>query len=264
MQRRGWLKAQLRALLAIAREEQFDSLEEEVETLFGVEPRPIEESDLRAAHAALDEALPGGGPLAERYQRWLAETLIPGDQVPRVLRAVADLMQARTRELVGLPDGEALEIEVVTNERWVAFSSYLGGLRSKFLYNADLPLPAADAPFLAAHESYPGHHTEDCWKDIELIRKRGCAEFKVSLAVGIQPVIAEGIAQVGPELVVDQESHDLVAELAPAYDPEVGFRVAAGRRALGQISANLVLLQAGGAASRGVDRVRARVVAPPA
>ena len=103
--RQGWLAAQLRALLAIAREEQFDSFEEEVMACFGVEPRPIPEPELRAAHAALGEALPGGGPLAERYQRWLAETLIPGDQVPRVLRAVADLMQARTRELVGLPEG---------------------------------------------------------------------------------------------------------------------------------------------------------------
>jgi len=244
--RQGWLAAQLRALLAIAREEQFDSFEEEVMACFGVEPRPIPEPELRAAHAALGEALPGGGPLAERYQRWLAETLIPGDQVPRVLRAVADLMQARTRELVSLPDGEALEIEVVTNERWVAFSSYLGGLRSKFLYNADLPLPAADVPFLAAHESYPGHHTEDSWKDVTLIR-RGRPEFKVSLAVGIQPVIAEGIAQLATELVVDRESHDLVAGLAPAYDPEVGFRVAAGWRVLADISANLVLLQARGA-----------------
>ena len=84
--RRGWLAAQLRALLAIAREEKFDSFEKEVETCFGIEPRPIPEPELRAAHAALDEALPGGGPLTERYQSWLAETLIPGDQVPGVLR----------------------------------------------------------------------------------------------------------------------------------------------------------------------------------
>ena len=60
-------------------------------------------------------------------------------------------------------------------------------------------------------------------------------------------MIAEGIAQLGTELVVDQESHDLVAELAPAYDSEVGFRVAAGRRVLADISANLVLLRARGA-----------------
>ena len=131
-----------------------------------------------------------------------------------------------------------------------------GQLRSKFLYNADLPLPAAEVPFLAAHESYPGHHTEDSWKDVTLIQ-RGRLEFKVSLAVGIQPMIAEGIAQLGTELVVDRESHDLVAELTPVYDPEVGFRVAAGRRVLADISANLVLLQARGAGAMSSTSTRA-------
>ena len=244
--RSRWLGAQLRALLAIAREEQL-SFEEEVEVCFGIEPRPIAEEELRAAHEALDEALPGGASLAERYEDWLGGNMVAGDEVVDVLRAVTDALRGRTRELVGLPEGEEIEIEVVTNERWVAFSRYLGNRRSRFSYNADLPLPAVDVPHLAAHEAYPGHHTEDSWKDVVLVREQGRVEFTLMLAVGIQPLIAEGIAELGAELLADRETHDLVAELVPQYDAETGSRVASARRTLAGVSANLTLRRAGGA-----------------
>jgi hypothetical protein len=245
-QRRRWLEAQVRALLLIGREEQLP-FEEEVEACFGVAPRPIEEADLRAAHVALDDALSGGGPLAERYHGWLRESEISGDRLTAALEATADYMRSRTRELVGLPDGEEVEIEIVTGVRWVGFSQYLGNRRSRFSYNADLPLPAVDVPHLVAHESYPGHHTEDTWKDVVLVGEQARVEFTLMLAVGVQPVIAEGIAQLGAELVADAEAHELVANLVPGYDAEVGLRVARARRALADYSTNLTVLHARGA-----------------
>jgi hypothetical protein len=244
--RRDWLRAQVRALLAVAREEQLP-FEKEVEVCFGVAPRRIDEEELRAAQRALDEALPGSGSLAERYHDWLGRNMVAGEEVVDVLRAVTEALRGRTQELVGLPDGEEIEIEVVTNERWVAFSRYLGNRRSRFSYNADLPLPAVDVPHLAAHEAYPGHHTEDSWKDAVLVSEQSRVEFSLMLAVGIQPVVAEGIAELGAELVAGQEVHELVAELVPDYDAEAGMRVATARHTLAGVSANLVILQAGGA-----------------
>jgi hypothetical protein len=170
-----------------------------------------------------------------------------------VLEAVAELMRERTRELVGLPEGEEIEIEIVTGVRWTGFSGYLGNRRSRFSYNADLPLPAVDVAHLVAHESYPGHHTEDCWKDVVLVGEQGRVEFTLMLAVGVQPVIAEGIAQLGAELVADAEAHELVASLVAGYDAEVGLQVARGRRALSDYSTNLTVLQARGA---GRDELR--------
>jgi hypothetical protein len=248
-QRRRWLEAQVRALLVIAREEQLP-FEEEVEACFGVSPRPIDEANLRAAHAALDDALPGSGPLAERYHGWIRETSISGERLIAALEATADRMRSRTRELVGLPEREGIEIEVVTGVRWVGFSRYLGNRRSRFSYNADLPLPAVDVPHLVAHESYPGHHTEDVWKDVVLVGEEGRVEFTLMLAVGVQPVVAEGIAQLGAELVADAEAHELVASLVPGYDAELGLQVARARRALSDYSTNLTVMHARGA-SRG-------------
>jgi hypothetical protein len=244
--RRRWLEGQVRALLVVAREKQLP-FDEEVEALFGVAPRPVGEAELSAARARLDEALPGRGVLAERYHRWLDEHMVEGDQVVSVFRAATEAFRVRTRELVGLPGGEEIELEVVTGQRWTAFSLYLGGLRSRFSYNADLPLPAVDVPHLAAHEAYPGHHAEDVWKDVALVQGDGRVELTVSLAVGVQPVMAEGIAELGTELVADLESHQLVAELVPGYEAEVGFRVAAARRVLAAASTHLTVMHAAGA-----------------
>ena len=47
-----------------------------------------------------------------------------------------------------------------------------GELRSRVSYNADLPASAVDIAHLVAHEAYPGHHTEDAWKDVELVQGR--------------------------------------------------------------------------------------------
>jgi hypothetical protein len=244
--RRRWLEAQVRALSFVASGEQLP-LEEEVEACFGISLRPISEEDLRAAHDALDDALPGSGPIGERYHDWLRATELSGERLTAALAATADYTRGRTRDLVGLPDGEEVEIEIVTGVRWVGFSEYLGNRRSRFSYNADLPLPAVDVPHLVAHESYPGHHTEDCWKDGVLIGEQGRVEFTVSLAVGIQPVIAEGIAQLGAELVADAEAHELVATVVPAYDAEVGWKVSRARRLLADYSTNLSVLAAHGA-----------------
>jgi hypothetical protein len=248
--RRRWLEAQVRALRTIARDDKLP-LAEEVKECFGIEAREIDEAELGAAHELLDDALPGGGPLTERHARWLAENSLSGDKVEPVLRAVSDALRERTRAFVGLPEGEDVEVAVVTNERWTAYSGYLGDLKSSFLYNADLPLPAADIPMLVAHESYPGHHTEDAWKEVALIRPEGRIEFTVSLSVGVQPTIAEGIAQVAAELMADEESHKLAAEALSRvgidYDAAVGFRVSRARGVLSGVSANLTLLQEGGA-----------------
>ena len=37
--------------------------------------------------------------------------------------------RARTRDLVDLPDDEGVALEIVRDRPWLAFNSYLGGLR---------------------------------------------------------------------------------------------------------------------------------------
>jgi hypothetical protein len=56
------------------------------------------------------------------------------------------------------------------------------------------------------------------------------------VAVGVQPVVAEGVAELGAELMATEECHALVAEVLKrrgvSYEAAVGLRVASAQRGL--------------------------------
>jgi hypothetical protein len=248
--RRRWLERQVRALRAVAADEPL-AVRDEARVLYGLEPQPWPDSDFVEAHRLLDEALPGNGDLGSRYQTWVEASSIPGDKVVPVLQAAVAVFREHTRDLVGLPEGEGVEIELVTGERWRGFSRYLGGLKSRFSYNGEFALPASEVALFVSHEAYPGHHTDNAWKDALLVRGDGRIELKIVLAVGVQPVLVEGTAQVGTDLVEDEAAHRAVAaavrEVGCDYDADVGFRVATASRPLSAVSANVALMYDDGA-----------------
>jgi hypothetical protein len=243
--RRRWLEHQLRALRAVAADEPL-TIRDEARLFYGLEPQPWSDEGFVEAHRLLDASLPGNGDLGSRYRSWLKASSIPGDKVVPVLRAAAGVFRERTRDLVGLPDGEDVEIELVSGERWRGFSRYLGGLKSRFSYNGDFALPASEVALFLSHEAYPGHHTDNVWKDVVLVRGEGRVELAIVLAVGPQPVLVEGTAQVGTEIVEDEAAHDAVAEavrmIGCDYDACIGFRIATATRPLSALGANVALM----------------------
>jgi hypothetical protein len=87
-----------------------------------------------------------------------------------------------TGSIVELPAGEALELELVEGQSWLAFNYYLGDLRSRIAVNVDLPVTSGDLAVLAAHEAYPGHHTEHALKEARLVRAQGLIEESIAFA----------------------------------------------------------------------------------
>jgi len=242
-ERRAWLAAQTHALLTIARRlagERF-SYADEVEGIFGIRPRWYDEAAYERAHALLDEALPGTGEVADRYAGWLEQTAIPPQELAPALRAVLDELRARTAALVGLPEGESLEVELVSGERWLGFNRRLGDLRSRISINTDTPFPAVDLAYFAAHEGYPGHHADGSWKELALVRERGRVELTMSI-YSPQAVLSEGVAELGADLVLADGGQELVARLGFDYDPEVGAAVFEAQRLLRTVSSNVTLL----------------------
>ena len=69
-QRRGWLSDQIHGLGTYARVLAGESLSyaDEVEQCYGVRPQLGSEAAYAEAHEQLEELLPGGGPLHERYE----------------------------------------------------------------------------------------------------------------------------------------------------------------------------------------------------
>jgi hypothetical protein len=245
-----WLAAQVRALQTLARTLAGEELPyaDEVELTYGIRPTWVDEREFERGHALLDDALPGSGDLAARFARRLDEVALPGELTGPALREAVALLRERTRATVGLPEGEEVELEVVTGELWLGFAFYLGNFRTHVALNADLPFPADELVWFAAHEAYPGHHTHRAWQEVD-------GDLAATLGVLWSPgaVIAEGIAQTAPPLVLDGAYEELAERLAPfgfEYDGETGARFAAADQLLTPVWSNASILRHERGASR--------------
>jgi hypothetical protein len=242
--RRHWLRAQVIGLLTTARKEAGQSISyaDEVEACYGVRPTRVEEDVLQDAHRRLDEVLPGSGPLAERLVAWRESHAVPVDRLRPAVDSLAEDLRQRTRTLFGLPDGEHVDFELVTDQPWSGFNYYLGGLRSRVAINTDLPVLSTSLAHLVAHEAYPGHHTEHTRKEVGLVRRRHWWEESIFLVGTPQCLLAEGLADLGLEVVMGRRPEEEVAghlrPLGIRYDAEVVAAVSEAGEALGAVRQN--------------------------
>lgn len=201
----GWLRDQVVGLRTYAGALAGEAIPyaDEVEGCYGVRPSWTEEAVFDAAHQRLEDVLPGDGSLAERHKRWKASLLVPAERVEETIGAVIETARGQTRGLVDLPAGEGVEVEIVRDKPWWAFCGYLGDLRSTISVNVDLPMSAVELLRLAMHETYPGHHTERACKEQTLVRDRGLLEETIVMVPTPQSLVAEGIAVLAAELLLD-------------------------------------------------------------
>ncbi len=246
--RRRWLRAQLVGLATVASRLAGEPISylDEVERCYGVRPALVPEDEFARAHEALDEVLPGQGPVNERYQAWQDSQVVDSDVLLPVLERLTDELRSRTLELFGLPDGESVELELVRDEPWQAFNYYLGELRSRVVFNTDLPWRSTDLLPAVAHELYPGHHAEHAWKEALLVRGNGQLE-ETALFVGTpQSVLSEGIATVAPAIVtaddLDTLSVEILKPLGVPYEPEIAAVVRREAEALAHVAPNAAIL----------------------
>jgi hypothetical protein len=202
---------------------------DEVRAYFQVDIRPGHPDTYRRAHAGLDELLPGPGTLAERLADHRALDEVPPRRLKDTVHALSSALRDRVRQRFELPANEVVEYEVVTDKPWSGFNYYLGGFRSRVAINADLGHRMSNLPHLVAHESYPGHHTEHCRKEVGLVGKRGHAEQALFLINTPQCLMAEGMAELGLHAVVGggwgRWTEEIMADLGLRMDGELAERV---------------------------------------
>ncbi len=222
------------------------SYSDEVEGCYGVRPVRTPESVYAAAHAELDELLPGEGSLAERRQAWRTRHLCPGERTVAVLADLLPVLRSRTAALLDLPAGEHVAVDPVQDEPWWAFNYYQGNLHSRVVLNTDVPTTGLDLLKLVGHEVYPGHHTEHAVKEQLLLRDEGKIEEGIQLVPTPQALLSEGIAEAGLEVVIDddarKEAHAIIRghglELA---DPERAERISKVGERLGTVGVDAAL-----------------------
>jgi hypothetical protein len=223
-QRKDYLTRQARAMSAIINNLLGQQLGfvEEVELYFDISPEMVDESQFEAAHAELEQLLPGDGSVRQRFSVWEKRLEVPRDRVLPVFERMCQEARSRTLDLFELPPGESVEWKLVQDQPWRAYNRYLGGYRSVIELNTDLPTYVNRIVTAVAHEAYPGHHTEGAIKESRLYEGEGRAEHAVHI-LAPECVLAEGIAESALRMIFTDR--DEVAFLRDELCPLAGLEI---------------------------------------
>ena len=173
------------------------TFDEESKALYDAVAPTHTEADFQQVIGELEKALPGTGPLVERYDAFRKQFIIPRERLDAVFKAAVDGCRSRTLTFIALPPGESFTVEYVTGKSWSGYNWYQGNYRSLIQVNTDLPIYVDRAIDLACHEGYPGHHVYNVLLEKNLVRDRGWVEYSVYPLFSPQSLIAEGTANFG-------------------------------------------------------------------
>lgn len=214
--RRAWLDAQLVALetrAAVLHGEELPYLEE-VTRCYEWTPTRRGEAVFDDAARELDRLLPGDAPLDERLAAWDERLVLDPEGLPAVADWLVDELRGLAAPRFGVPDGDAVRVGLVRGQPWAGYNWYDGGLHSRVDLNVDLPIRAPDLIDTIAHETYAGHHLENAWHETVLVERAARLEASVLLLVTPECLMSEGLAELGPQLLVPPGARvDLLAEL---------------------------------------------------
>jgi hypothetical protein len=219
-----------------------------VRRCYGLEVERTPEERFEDAHARLDAVLPGSGELAERLETWRRTQDVPTDKLLPGFHAMIDELRLRTRDIVELPQGERFDAQLVSGQPWGAYNWYLGDLESRIDINTDLPVRSYFLAVLAAHEGYPGHHTEAVCKEARLLRGEGRDELSILLIHTPECLVAEGIATNAIEQALGEDWPARAAEVLRAldipFDEEIARVVVSATGELQDVDVNIASLVA--------------------
>lgn len=168
--RRRWLRAQLTALAARARQRNGISLSvnDELQQLYGVSELPTIDADtLTHTQQQLHRLLPGSGDVGARLEEFETTVTVPRPRLAAVFERAMAECRTRTRSRVELPSNETVSVRYVVNQPWSGFSTYLGDGRSLVSLNTSYALTVDRVLELACHEGYPGHHVINVLRDAQ-------------------------------------------------------------------------------------------------
>lgn len=145
----------------------------------------------------LDKLLPGKGDIAERFEKYRKQFIIPKYQLDTVFTTAIAEGRRRTLEHISLPSNEHFVVEYVNNKPWGGYNWYKGNNFSVIQVNTDLPIYIDRAIDLACHEGYPGHHVFNTLLETNLLKGKGWVEYYVYPLFSPMSLIAEGTANYG-------------------------------------------------------------------
>jgi len=141
------------------------SIKEQFLRLYDVALQPVKESDLDNLKEEFNVAYGGPGSLKKRMNDLRVRRTVPESKVFDLFKKALNITRERTKELFInlLPQKERVVLELVKNNnrvKWAYYNWYLGNFCSRIEVNPNYNMYWTAFLFAAAHEGYPGHHTE--------------------------------------------------------------------------------------------------------
>jgi hypothetical protein len=236
--RARWLKAQMVAFEAQALMLAGDPLPypDYIACLFDIVPDRMPEAIFDGAADDLARLLPSGElrteTVADRLATWDSHFVIDPEKLPGIVDWLVAEVRNRADRLLGLPTGERIEFEYVSGGPWSAFNQYAGAGRSQIEVNTAALCRPADLIHMAAHECYPGRHTEFAWKERRIAGDLNRLEATVAVLNTPEALIGEGLAYLGERMVIpDDVMPGLLIELYGRGGLEIASDPAAARDA---------------------------------
>ena len=177
------------------------SVKDQILRLYDVSLQSVNESTLYELKEDFNEAYKGPGSLEERMKELRIRRKVAKADVFDLFKTALQIVKNRTSELSSnfLPKNETILIDLVDQKKedevkWSYYNWYLGNYTSRIEVNPSFDIFWSSLLSAAAHEGYPGHHTEFAIKEQYIYRKLSQFEHSILLLNSPKLIISEGIA----------------------------------------------------------------------
>ncbi|MHA1473336.1 MAG: hypothetical protein ACTSQW_09595 [Promethearchaeota archaeon] len=177
------------------------SVKDQILRLYDVSLQPINESTLYDLKEDFNEAYKGPGSLEERMKELRIRRKVSESEVFDLFKKALEIVKNRTTELFSnfLPKNETIIIDLIEKKKenevkWSYYNWYLGNYKSRIEVNPSYDIFWSSLLSAAAHEGYPGHHTEFTVKEQYLFCELSQFEHSILLLNSPKLIISEGIA----------------------------------------------------------------------
>jgi len=178
--------------------------------LYDITLQPVNESELDNLKEEFNAAYGGLGSLEKRMNDLRVRRTVPEGKVFELFKNALNITRERTKELFVdlLPENERVNLELVKNKntnvaKWAYYNWYLGNFCSRIELNPNYNMYWTAYLSAAAHEGYPGHHTEFVVKEQSLYRELNQFEHSILLLNSPKLIICEGIANTAVNMLFD-------------------------------------------------------------
>ena len=208
------------------------SIKEQFLRLYDVALQPVKESDLDNLKEEFNTAYCGPGSLEKRMNDLRVQRTVPEGKVFELFKKALNITRERTKEMFVnlLPQKEQIVLELVKNideVKWAYYNWYLGNFCSRIEVNPNYNIYWTGLLAAAAHEGYPGHHTEFIVKEKRLYHELNQFEHSILLLHSPKLIISEGIADLAVNVLFsNREAAEIsLREFCPDSSNEVSLEI---------------------------------------